>query len=403
MKRLRLVFLLTCVVAGAQAQKAKVQTAYNYYKEPYQQYDKAMTAIDEAILHEQTAGMPKTWYYRGLIYQALYKSEKYGELCKNCLVTAYESFDRAQQLDPNNDWADEIKAVRIPMIANNIFDVASNAYKAKDFKTALENFEMVHKILPEDTAVILYTAYSAEGAEDYSKAKNYYEQLIRMKYADMSMYQNLSKIYATVDKDENKALSTIRDGRAIYPDSLNLLLAEINILLSSGRNEEASLALNVATEKDPNNDNLYLALGSTYDNLANPKDSEGKELPKPKAYEDYMKKAEESYLKGLQINPDNYIINYNLGALYFNQGAEMKNQANNLKSNDDYAKAKAKFDAKFQQAKPYLEKALEINPKTTEADMFTYEGTLNSLKQLYARTGETEKYERIKALLEKQQ
>jgi hypothetical protein len=44
-------------------------------------------------------------------------------------------------------------------------------------------------------------------------------------------------------------------------------------------------------------------------------------------------------------------------------------------------------------AEPYLERANKLNP--------TDESTLLSLKQLYVRTGETEKYEAIKKQLEK--
>ena len=101
------------------------------------------------------------------------------------------------------------------------------------------------------------------------------------------------------------------------------------------------------------------------------------------------------------ISPDNYELNYNLGAMYFNQAAEMANKANNLKSNEEYSKAKTNFELKFKQAEPFLEKALEKNPKKTEDDLTTYDGTLNSLKQLYVRIGEMEKYEKLKVLLEK--
>ena len=56
---------------------------------------------------------------------------------------------------------------------------------------------------------------------------------------------------------------------------------------------------------------------------------------------------------------------------------------------------------KFKQAEPFLEKAMENNPQKSEDDKATYDGTLNSLKQLYVRIGEMEKYEKIKGLLEK--
>jgi tetratricopeptide (TPR) repeat protein len=400
MKKFNLFFLTICLCAFyVSAQKAKVQTAYNYYKEPYQQYDKAKEAIDEAILNEQSSGLTKTWYYRGLIYQALYKNEKYGSLCNNCLWTAYESFQKALEKDPGNEWAEEIKLVRIPWLTNKVFDNGVQAFKAKDYQTALAEFEKVQQMTPGDTSVLLNSAYSAERAGNLEKAKAYYSKLIEMKYPDDNIYLSLSNIYKQ-EKDTAKALKMVRSGIQLYPDSVNLLLAEINLLLSSGRNEEATKSLDAAIKKDANNPNLYLALGSSYDELANPKDANGKELPKPKNYDELVSKAEATYKGGLAVAPENYELNYNLGALYFNKAAEMANQANKISDNAAYNKAKEAFDKKFKEAEPYLEKALENNPKKTEDDLFTYNGTLLSLKQLYVRTGESEKYDKIKALID---
>ncbi len=400
MKNIKYTILFICFsVVYAFGQKAKVQTAYNFYREPYQQYDKAKEAIDEAILNEQSKAMPKTWYYRGLIYHALFNNEKYGNLCDNCLTIAYESFQKANEIDPKNEWADEISQVRIPLIANKIFGSGVEAFKAKDFKKALASFETVHKMSPSDTSVILNCAYSAERAGENAKAKEFYSKLISLKYPDDNIYLNLSNLQK-FDKDTTGALKTIRDGRTIYPDSINLMLAEINILLATGKNEEATKALDVATTRDPNNPSLYLALGSTFDNLANPKDGNQKDLPKPKNYSEYLQKAEEAYRKGLVINPDNFELNYNLGAMYFNQAAEMANKANNLKSNDEFVKEKERFEAKFKSAAPFLEKSLKQNPKKTEDDLLTYQSTLNSLKQLYVRIGDMDNYNRVKGLLE---
>ena len=401
MKKFSLILLVASLNACCvYAQKAKVQTAYNFYKKPYQQYDKAKEAIDEAILNEQSEGMAKTWYYRALIYQALYKNEKYGQLCDNCLVTAYESFQKSMDKDPKNEWVEEIKFVRIPFIANKIFENGVDAFKLKDYNKALSDFEMVQKMSPGDTSVLLNSAYSAERAGNAEKAKQYFSRLIEMKYPDDKIYLSLANIYKS-ENDTSKAMNIIHAGRVIYPDSINLMLSEINILLAGGKNEESTMALNAAIQKDPKNQNLFLALGSTYDNLANPKDKDRKDLPKPKNYEEYMMKAEEAYKKGLSINPENFELNYNIGALYFNKAAEMANQANKLNSNDAYNKSKEAFEQKFKTAEPYLEKAMDNNPKKTEDDLATYDGTLNSLKQLYVRTGETEKYQKVKALIDK--
>ncbi len=400
MRKLTLALLITCISAvNVIAQKAKLQTARNYYNKPYEQFDKAKEAIDEVVVHEQTKDMAKSWYTRGLIYDALYKNEKYPNLCENCLLTAYESYQKALDLEPGNEWADEIKMARIPLLANKVFQEGVAAFQAKQYNTALTDFELVQKMTPGDTAVVLNSAYSAERAGDLEKAKLYYSKLINMKYPDSNIYLNLANIHKA-QKDTTAALNTIMDGRAVYPDTISLLLYQINILLGSGKTEQATQALNEATAKDPNNPNLYLALGSSYDNLANPHSADGKDLPKPKNYAELTTKAEEAYKKGLAISPNNYELNFNLGAMYFNQAAEMNNQANKLTDNNEYAKAKVKFDQKFHEAEPFLLKALENNPKKTEDDMSIHQGTLNSLKQLYAKTGETEKYNKIKAQLE---
>ena len=68
------------------------------------------------------------------------------------------------------------------------------------------------------------------------------------------------------------------------------------------------------------------------------------------------------------------------------------NWSNNIKATDEFEKARQKFNAKFKASEPYLEKALEISPND--------KSVLNSLKQLYVRTGETEKYARVKATLD---
>lgn len=393
-KKISLLGLIICLSANLTlAQKAKVQTAYNFYKEPYQQFDKAKEAIDEAILNESSSTMAKTWYYRGLIYESLHGSAKYGNLCDNCLVTAFESFKKAMQLDPKNEWAEEIK-VKFGSLTNTIFSEGVKAFKEQKFDQALNSFETLERLAPGDTSVILNSAYSAERAGQTDKAKKYYSTLAGMKYSDEKVYLSLSNLYKA-SGDTAKALETIREGQKIKPESINLKLSEINILLSTGRNAEATQALDAAIARDPKNPNLYLALGSTYENLAQPKGG-----AKSKDYTTYMAKASESYQKGLEIAQDNYELNYNLGAFYFNEGADINNQAKDIKDNAAYEKMKAKSDDKFKQAQPYLEKALEKNPKKTDDDMNLYKGTLLSLKQLYVRTGQTEKYNQVKQLLE---
>jgi len=390
-KKLFLLFLLCCSFFVVSAQKGLIQKAYNYYKEPYQQYDEAKKAIDEAMLNEENKNNEKAWYYRGLIYQALYNNPTYGHLCNNCLVTAYESFIKANEINPKNEWAEIIRSLNLNLLMRDFFNKGVDDFNHGKYADALTSFEYVQKINPSDTSVILNSAFAADKAHDREKAKLYYNRLINMNYRDDKVYMSLANIYRD-EKDSVRALLTIQDARKVFPDSLSLMLTEINLLLSAGKSKEATAVMEAAITKDPNNQSLYLALGSTYDQLANPRDAEGNDLPKPVNYSELMGKAEQTYLRGLGLNVNNFELNYNLGAIYFNQGAEMANAANNIKDNAAFEAAKVKANAKFSQSEPYLEKAFALNG--------TDKATLTSLKLLYARTNETEKYNRIKDILD---
>jgi tetratricopeptide (TPR) repeat protein len=383
--------LVCCIFLSASAQKGLIQKAYNYYKEPYQQYDEAKKAIDEAMLVDENKSNEKAWYYRGLIYHALYSSSKYGHLCDNCLITAYESFTKVNEIKPDNEWAEIIKGLNMSLLMRDFFNKGVEDFNHAKYADALTSFEYVQKINPSDTSAVLNAAFAADKAQNLEKAKLYYNRLINMNYKDDKIYMSLASIYKQ-ENDSARALGTIRDGRKVFPDSLSLMLTEINLLLSAGRSQEATEVMETALTKDPKNQSLYLALGSTYDQLANPRDASGNDLPKPVNHSELMSKAEQTYLRGLALDVNNFELNYNLGAIYFNQGAEMANAANNIKDNAAFEAAKTKANAKFLQSEPYLEKAFELNG--------TDKATLTSLKMLYARTGETDKYNRITAILD---
>src|SRR5690242_20211313 len=117
-KLLVLITVILYTVSAVQAQKAKVQTAYNYWK--YDELDKAKEAIDDAAANESTSGMAKTWYYRGLIYQKIHKHEKYGSLDPEALMKAYQYYEKALEIDPKYENLEEIKQSKL-VIANQLY------------------------------------------------------------------------------------------------------------------------------------------------------------------------------------------------------------------------------------------------------------------------------------------
>ena len=101
-----------------------------------------------------------------------------------------------------------------------------------------------------------------------------------------------------------------------------------------------------------------------------------------------------AYEKAVEINPQYFNANYNLGALYFNMGVEYVDKAGNYSEyqQKEFDEAEKKAKKNFELALPYLEKANELDPHDL--------ATMVSLKNLYSRTGNDEGYKRISEILD---
>jgi tetratricopeptide (TPR) repeat protein len=163
----------------------------------------------------------------------------------------------------------------------------------------------------------------------------------------------------------------------------------LNYYLQKGEYEKAKENLRLAAEQDPTNEILFFSMGSVYDNLSAQYDEEGK-AEEAKEYQD---QAADAYKKAIEIKPDYFDANYNLGAMYFNDGVEKVNEANAVPPSQS-KRYKALLDeakAIFSVGLPYLEKAHEVNPEDTT--------TIRSLRDIYARLGDDEKTMEMSKLL----
>ena len=370
MKRI-LTAVFISLALGSYAQRAQVQSAYSYLK--YEQLDKAKESIDIAVTNENTMNYDKAWYYRGLIYQALYKNEKFGNLSSDPLNEALRSYNKALELNPKFEYADDITEKK-KILAQQFADMGYVNYNLKNFAGALSAYEGVVAIMPNDTSSYFNAALCAERAGNVAKAKQFYTKLDEMQYKDAKMYHSYAQLYLT-EGDTTKALEILSRGLSRFPEEKSILITQTNIYISSGKTAEALNAINMAIEKDSTNANLYFAKGTLVEKTEKSKDA-----------------AIAAYKKAIELKADYFDAYYNLGALYFNDAAHLANEANSIKDNNQYAKAKAVFEAKFKEAKPYLEKAWELNPKD--------QSTMISLKQLYATINDTVNYAKVKAALD---
>ena len=362
----------------------EVVSAYNANKDG--DYRKAATYIEQAILVEKAASKDKTWRYRGEIYLNIAADPEVSAEYPNALVLAKESYEKAREVDVKGRYEREcIEGLgRVQIMASNN---GINFYNTEAFDLAGNSFDIAASVARTvdmvDTMAVYNAAlcYEKAGMTDLAIAR-YYE-CAEIKYQVPNVFLFISTLYRNAGDDE-AALETLKNARKDYPREQSLIIEELNIYLTSGDFERAKTNLQLAAEQDPNNEILWFSLGSVFDNLGN------------------SEEAISAYLKAIEVKADYFDANYNLGALYFNQAVQGINVANDMwkprmTNKEAAAQKKLETDAKelFNTAKPYLEAAFAINPEDLQ--------TIRSLKDIYARTGEDDKFLQMNDLLKKAQ
>jgi tetratricopeptide (TPR) repeat protein len=179
--------------------------------------------------------------------------------------------------------------------------------------------------------------------------------------------------------DLEKGSEVINQGKAVFPGNTDLVITEANMYISTNNHAKAINSLMVAKEKEPNNVSVLYAVGVTYDLLKN-----DTKLPADER-EKYFNEAVKAYKETIAVDPNFFDAVFNLGALYFNKGGEVINEANKLPISETakYEKMLAEGNSYLNLALPYLETCETLQPKD--------KNTLVSLKEIYTRLNMTQK------------
>ncbi|MFI5149413.1 MAG: tetratricopeptide repeat protein [Bacteroidia bacterium] len=413
-KHLIILSAMSLLTGMSMAQSSKRTTAHNAL-EDYKRYKevdalkKARENIDAASLHAETGVEAKTWVYRGEIYLVSYENSLQQEEAKQKdvsdpkkknmvaysntslaeLQTSYESYLKAREYDKKKIYTEEIGSA-LPRIMIHFDNKGVADYNSKQLATAAISFEKCYEVSQQmghpDTSVLNNAAMTYRLAGDLPKSIEIYKKLVAMGFGKGKTVAILSNVYVA-NKDTAAALTLVAAERAKYPNDGDLIVNETQLFLWTKKRKEALANLQNLIAKNPNDSTMNMLVGSTYDNMANPKDDKGNDLPPPPEQTEYFNQAVTYYKKAIEIKPDYFKALFNLGILYFNRGAKMYNKANNIKEAALYAKESKKADDEFKLALPYMEKAHQVMPKDKD--------TMKALKTLYSRTEQQAKYDKI--------
>lgn len=347
------------------AQSSKVSTAY-FLMTDYEQSKttkdllKAQETIDVASTHETTSLQGKTWYYRGLIYKMLSENEALKANGVDYTVDAIISFEKALTIEDKRFRDDDKVKRNLTEMTVNSFNTGVELFKAQDFKAAYVKFNgtvNLNKILSSNgveepvnsLTATEYSAIAASNAGMNEEAISSYKTMIE-KDKENNFYFKLASLYkSTGDMDLYNA--TLAEGNKAFPDDVNIIIAQLNVLINTGKAGEAITKIDKAIELQPDNDMLYFVKGNTLENTGD------------------IEAAIKLYEKAAEVNPKNDKALYNIGAVYFKKANKLIEEMNSLSMSaadtKRYEELNAERKSIYSQAKPYFEKVLAINPDDT--------------------------------------
>jgi tetratricopeptide (TPR) repeat protein len=418
MKQLNLTLLILAIFAvnvmGQDPTKAwkdagKELNRYRMDSEKVESLSNAKTKIDESIagIDQIAAKLHAKVYDRaGDIYFDIANNPNLKAKTPTAANVAMEYFTKTAEI--GKDFQKEAVGKKLPDLGNVFVKDGQDLYEAKKYTDALDAFsnalackdkiaELGNKaslflITPEqENAIKLYAGFAAYNGKNYDAAKKFLEPVAAAEFDEAQIYSVLFKLYKEDDID--KAFSYLNAGVKRYPGEKALLYDKINYYLSTKQMDKLEADLMKAIEVDPTNAQLTFTLGQVYEDLST-------DAYKAENFDDgdkYFASALDFYTKTVNIDAKYFDAIYQVGAIHYNRAVRMYKQRANLGMNED-----AKYKELTEGINTMYTKAWESFKKAEQVRM-NDELLITAMKELYARTNQTEHYTAFKERLEKVQ
>jgi Flp pilus assembly protein TadD len=319
--------------------------------------ERGIKCTDEAAVNESTSGKWKTWLYRGELYTLVFMDSTLKKQYGNAGFEAIKAFKKLHEInDPKfKDWDEAFKYL-VPL-ATKTFNEGVDQFQGKNYAQAYQYFYAIKDIngvlqakgkeVNIDLAVALKNAaIAAENAGDKEGAAKVYKDWLALKPEAVAYGAYAALLRRNGSKEE--AVKVMDEGLTKFPNDANLLVEKINIYLEAAQYPEALTYVNNLLAVEPKNDGAMFIKGLAYEKIGN---------------EDSVVFY---YLKSAELNPKNVKPWNNLGALYVNKANALVEQMNKLGNTSadtkKYEELKLERKELYKKAKPYLEKAKELEP-----------------------------------------
>jgi tetratricopeptide (TPR) repeat protein len=244
----------------------------------------------------------------------------------------------------------------------NLYYAASTYVNAKEYDVALKLYQDLKQMNYSGKGANYLAINKLTGEEDLFTTVAERDRMVKMGTHEKpstevipskrgEIYKNMALILVDAGKTE-EAKKAIEEARATNPDDTSLILTQANLYLQTKDYETYKKLINEVLEKSPNDADLVFNLGVL---SANAKD---------------VVNAEKYYARTMEINPQYVNAYINMAALKLEAENTVIAQMNKLGNSDKdmkrYAVLKTERQNIFKSVIPYLEKAMEVDPKNAD-------------------------------------
>lgn len=386
MKKILFVLAAVVIYSAGYAQKGNVTKAQTLLDKG--ELAEAKAEIDVAVTIEKNAGKTRTWMTKGRIYKEIALSEDPAvqNLVENPIEESMAAFNKAMSMESEGSTDYNMIDYYIEDFWTRYLNGGGEDYSNEDYEGAYNQFYKASQIKPTDSLTLFYAGVAAQQAGKNKEALNFYNKLIEQDDANEDVYSTVIYMERAENKDDEKALEVLQKAKEAFPENVDFMREEINILITLNKADEAIQKIKSTIEREPDNASLYLRLASLYDNIG----IENQNASKLEEAKQAFAMAQENYEKTLELEPNNFVANFNLGVIWVNNAKEFydKVHAMDLKTyQKEGAKVAAEGDKLLSKAVPYLENAHA--EKSADCDV------LNALQQVYTQLKQTDKAEQV--------
>lgn len=251
----------------------------------------AQTAVDKAVVDQLRKDKEKSdkgvsdpkasakaafWMDRATTYSSI--ANQSSELDSSAAKTALEAYKKAAEIDPKKAKdAQKFITGEDPSLFNAFVRQGAEKYQNKNLAGALEMFQLAQTVNTKDTLASLYGGIAAQQIDKKEEAKTQFEKYVENGGKDPSVFYGLAQIYRG-ENNFDKAVATLNKGLERSPGNKDLKSEVVNILLASGKEDQAIAELTALTKSDPNNVQNIVNLAILYDNMNSKLGTKIKEL-----------------------------------------------------------------------------------------------------------------------------